>query len=74
MAPSLLQPASGGARVLLLGDSLAQGLGPPLARLAEVAGVSFVARGIKSSTIRHWLSGASLVDVVHQSEPSLTLV
>ena len=74
MAPSLLQPASGGARVLLLGDSLAQGLGPPLARLAEATGVSLVARGIQSSTIRQWLAGASLVDAVRQSEPSLTLV
>jgi lysophospholipase L1-like esterase len=71
---SILQPASGGARVLLLGDSLAQGLGPPLTRLAEAAGVSLVARGIQSSTIRQWLAGSSLVDAVRQSEPSLTLV
>ena len=74
MTPSILQPASGGARVLLLGDSLAQGLGPPLARLAEATGVSLVARGIKGSTIRQWLAGSSLVDAVSQAEPSLTLV
>jgi lysophospholipase L1-like esterase len=74
VAPSILQPASGGARVLLLGDSLAQGLGPPLARLAEAAGVSLVARGIRGSTIRQWLAGSSLVDAVRQAEPSLTLV
>ncbi|MEP7126320.1 MAG: SpoIID/LytB domain-containing protein [Byssovorax sp.] len=74
MGVSILQPASGGARVLLLGDSLAQGLGPPLARLAEAAGVSLVARGIQSSTIRQWLAGSSLVDAVRQSDPSLTLV
>ena len=74
MATSLLQPASGGARVLLLGDSLAQGLGPPLARLAEAAGVSLVARGVQSSTIKQWLSGSVLVDAVSRAEPSLTLV
>jgi stage II sporulation SpoD-like protein/GDSL-like lipase/acylhydrolase family protein len=72
--PSLLQPASGGARVLLLGDSLAQGLGPPLARLAEAAGVSLVAKGVQSSTIRQWLAGSSIVDAVTRSVPSLTLV
>jgi lysophospholipase L1-like esterase len=74
VALSLLQAASGGARVLLLGDSLAQGLGPPLARLADAAGVSFVARGVKSSTIRQWLAGSSLVDAVTHADPSFTLV
>ncbi|MFS8071032.1 MAG: GDSL-type esterase/lipase family protein, partial [Byssovorax sp.] len=74
MAPSLLHQGTGGARVLLLGDSLAQGLGPPLARLADAAGVPFVARGVQSSTIRQWLTGSALLDAMTQADPTLTLV
>lgn len=66
--------ASGSVRVLLIGDSLAQGLGPPLARLADAAGVPFVPVGVKSSTIRQWLAGSALVDAVTRADPSLTLV
>jgi lysophospholipase L1-like esterase len=60
--------------VLLLGDSLAQGLGPPLARLADGAGISLVTRGVQSSTLAQWLAGSALVDAVTQAAPSLTLV
>ena len=74
MAPSLLHQDTAGARVLLLGDSLAQGLGPPLARLADAAGVSLVTRGVQSSTIRQWLAGSALVDAVTQANPMFTLV
>jgi lysophospholipase L1-like esterase len=72
--PSLLHQGTGAARVLLLGDSLAQGLGPPLARLADAAGVPFVARGVQSGTLRHWLTGSALLDAVTQADPTLTLV
>jgi lysophospholipase L1-like esterase len=60
--------------VLLLGDSLAQGLGPPLAHLAKDAGLQLVTVGVKGSTLRHWLTGSNLANAVALASPLLTLV
>jgi lysophospholipase L1-like esterase len=74
VASSLLHQGTARPRVLLLGDSLAQGLGPPLARLADAAGLSLVTRGVQSSTIQQWLAGSALADAIRQATPLFTLV
>jgi GDSL-like Lipase/Acylhydrolase family len=40
--------------VLLVGDSLAQGLGPPLTRLLAARGVTLQSVAVKGSTARDW--------------------
>jgi lysophospholipase L1-like esterase len=62
------------ARVLLIGDSFAQGFGPPLGELARAVGLPFKDVGVKSTTIQHWLSGSALVDAMASADPTLTLV
>jgi lysophospholipase L1-like esterase len=83
MARPLIQPRTGGAlsapppptaRVLLIGDSFAEGLGPPLGELAAKVSLPFKGRGVRSTTIRHWLSGVALVDAMTAADPTLTLV
>lgn len=50
-AGPMLRP---GARVLLVGDSLAQGLAPPLQQLAKADRIDVVGRGRQSTTIQQW--------------------
>jgi lysophospholipase L1-like esterase len=73
-SPSASSPSSPGVRVLLIGDSFAQGIGPPLAQLAEDAGLHLVQAGVKSTTIRDWLKGSRLADAVAAASPICTLV
>ena len=60
-------PGSNRQRYLLIGDSLAQGLGPELAKLALKSGVGFAGEGVKSSTIRQWLKGTALSDAIENA-------
>jgi lysophospholipase L1-like esterase len=60
--------------VLLIGDSFAEGFGPALADLAAKVGLPFKGRGVRSTTVRHWLSGTALVDAMTGIDPTLTLV
>jgi lysophospholipase L1-like esterase len=85
MDRALIQPGTGGAlaaspsstssaRVLLIGDSFAEGFGPALAELAAKVGLPFKGRGVRSTTVRHWLSGTALVNAMTGIDPTLTLV
>jgi len=49
-----------GARMLLLGDSLAVGLKAPMGQLANDFGVSFRARGVVGSRIADWAKSTSV--------------
>jgi len=81
MAASPAQPApvpgstpSPSARLLLIGDSHAQGLGPPLKRLARAMGLPLESVGVQSTKIRDWLKGAELTDAIALADPTHTLV
>jgi lysophospholipase L1-like esterase len=63
-----------GRRILLIGDSFAEGIGPPLAKRAAVAGLPFRSFGVKSTAIGDWLSGANLQSALTAADPTLTLV
>jgi lysophospholipase L1-like esterase len=60
--------------VLLIGDSLAEGLAPRLTQLALQEGITFASSASKSTTIAHWLRGDQIVRVVEQFNPGLVLV
>jgi hypothetical protein len=61
-------------RIALIGDSLAVGLGPPMAALAAQAGVPFKAEGHVGSTVAQWLSTPSWGSWVEAFAPSTTLI
>ena len=63
-----------GARVLLVGDSLAAGLGPPLKRLVGADGATLATVGRVGTTIRQWARGAWLAEAITQAKPGLVLV
>jgi lysophospholipase L1-like esterase len=63
-----------GARVLLVGDSLAAGLGPPLKRLVTTDGAILATVGRVGTTIRQWARGGWLAEALTQVKPGLVLV
>lgn len=63
-----------GARVLLIGDSLAQGLKLPLQQLAGDAKVPFAADGRQGSRIDQWNAEPWLQTIVTAFRPTLVLV
>lgn len=67
-------PSTGAARALLVGDSLAVGLAPPMRSRFRSAGGDLVSRGINSTTIDHWAGGSALAESLTQTRPKLTLV
>ena len=74
-------PSTGGARVLLIGDSLAtaEGLGSPLKQLAQAVGLPFEGAGVKSATIRDWVTGnrkrgVDLQSAIALADPTYALV
>lgn len=69
--PRVIAP---GARVLLIGDSLAQGLAPPLMQLARTDGVHLTARGRQSTTIAQWADQPWLAQALAEGPFALVLV
>lgn len=67
-------PSAAARRALLVGDSLAVGLAPPMRSRFRAAGGDLDARGINSTTIDHWAQGSALAESLAQSHPALTLV
>ena len=63
-----------GARVLLVGDSLAAGLGPPLKRLVTADGATLATVGRVGTTIRQWARGTWLAEALTEAKPGLVLV
>jgi len=63
-----------GARVLLVGDSLAAGLGLPLKRLVTTDGAILGTVGRVGTTIRQWARGGWLAEALTQAKPGLVLV
>jgi fermentation-respiration switch protein FrsA (DUF1100 family) len=61
-------------RIALIGDSLAVGLGPQLAKLAAAAGVPFQYQGQTGSTVAQWLATPSWGAWVPSFGPSTTLI
>lgn len=68
------------SRILLVGDSLAQGLAPQLRAMAEDEGLPFVALGVQGSLISDWAglvptdSSAALAATLESFRPTLILV
>jgi lysophospholipase L1-like esterase len=65
-----------GERLLLVGDSLAVGLAPPLGQLAKENGVLFDAVGQVGSTVKNWSTGALNVQLRQKltARPKVVLV
>lgn len=61
-------------RVLLLGDSLAQGLGGPMGALARDAGIAFDADGRVSTRIDQWLDNGWAEERIAALRPTIVLV
>jgi lysophospholipase L1-like esterase len=61
-------------RALLVGDSLASGLGLPLGTRFQAAGGDFTAHAIDGSTIDQWAKGMDLAADLAKAQPLLTLV
>lgn len=62
------------SRILLVGDSLAVGLGPPLRELALAAGLELEVHGQQSTRIDQWAGAPLLRARLDAFQPSLTLV
>lgn len=63
-----------GSRVLLVGDSHAQGLNTPLKGLATERGVPYVSLPKVGSRIDYWAKSAALDEVLAAFDPTLVLV
>ena len=67
---------SKGDRILLVGDSLAEGLKRPAARLASLCGCDFASATKSGSTIAFWV-GPNLIQlqkIIEEFKPTLTLI
>lgn len=63
-----------GERLLLLGDSMAEGLAPHLRALAAEHGVEFHALARRGSRIDEWAADPSLEDLLTDFQPHVVLV
>lgn len=63
-----------GARLLLIGDSLAQGLGTPLRQLARDGSVTFQVDGRLGTRIDQWASQTGLPLLLKQFQPTIVFV
>src|SRR5262249_25265856 len=61
-------------RIVLVGDSLAQGLGAPLAAIAQRVPCAFRAVGKPSTRVADWMRGGALRDALGAPPPALVLV
>lgn len=72
--PSRPRIVSGQTRLLLVGDSLAVGLGPPLRALSKDQSVSFDQLAKESTRIDQWAASQKLVEKLATFKPTLVLV
>jgi len=70
--PTRLHP--GQTRLLVIGDSLAVGLSPPLRDLATSARMAFEATATVGTRIDQWADSAGLGQTLGSFRPSLTLI
>lgn len=70
--PKRLVP--GETRLLLLGDSLAEGLAPPLRALAQDERIAFEVRAVRGTRIDQWATSQKIPDVLARFRPTLILV
>jgi hypothetical protein len=68
--PAVASAAPAPAEVLLIGDSLAQGLSPHLEELARANGLTFRSKGRQGSAMRDWLPGPTQVDALPVALPT----
>jgi len=61
-------------RLLLVGDSMAEGLGPHLKSLSTEQGVPYVGAGVRGSTVSDWVHSLWLESTLHEFQPNLILV
>jgi len=61
-------------QVLLVGDEVAQSIGPPLMRLARDAQVALLVQARASATPRQWFDSGWLVDVLGRVQPDVLLL
>lgn len=64
----------GVSRVLLVGDSLAVGLGPYLSELSKPRRVAFDSMGVVGTRIDQWSSNPALKDRLASFQPTLVLI
>lgn len=60
--------------IVLVGDSFAQGLGGPLAAIAQRVPCAFRAVGKRSTRVRDWMRGSELEEAMGSPPPALVLV
>lgn len=72
--PSRPRVVSGQTRLLLVGDSLAVGLGPPLRALSKDQSVSFDQLAKEGTRIDQWAGSQKLVEKLQTFKPTLVLV
>jgi lysophospholipase L1-like esterase len=68
------QPPPPGARVLLIGDSLAVGLASPMRKLAESSGVTFASDARGGTVTRQWLSRGWAQSAIANTNPTIVVV
>jgi lysophospholipase L1-like esterase len=73
-APSTADCPPAGARVLLFGDSHAQGLGPPMAALAAGCAAPFAYRAVVGSHVTEWARDSWLLPALSSVAPTAALV
>lgn len=61
-------------RLLLIGDSMAEGLSPHLNGLATDQVVPYVGAGVRGASIADWLSSAWLATTLEDFQPTLVLI
>lgn len=73
LSAAFKKKATAGSRVILIGDSLADGLSAPLGALARAAGASFWSDGRVSTTTAQWVSNGWLAAAL-ASKPDVVIV
>lgn len=62
------------SRILLLGDSMAQGLGPQIKALATDVRLPYLGYGIPGTRLETWANSQWLDDALTEFQPTMTLV
>lgn len=62
------------SRILLIGDSMAQGLGPQIKALATDARLPYLGYGIPGTRLETWANSQWLDDALAEFQPTMTLV
>ena len=62
------------SRIMLIGDSLAQGLESILKSQAQQSGTPFIAKGIQSTTVKDWVNNGWLDSTLSEFKPTHVLI